>query len=1413
MILLRKFSWLTFLLICCSSAQADEAYQSQMDYLRNYTDNQNINYELNSYKSDLFGENLSLYNGTLRFERQDAVIPGNSNLDMSYRTFYQTYMPNSLGWEENIPRIEAFSAYSHVTKKSSLPTDWQLGKFCSGNIQKSRDGIDEEASRAFHTTPRIVIPGIGSEALLFNNGSIGKSTSEYRFITRNKWIVSCYSEHGREGFKVNLPNGHIYYFNNGDGVTPEKSLNVEGAFMVVLPDSPHFREHTGIYVSKIEDRFGNRLNYKYSKKGLKSISSNDGRRIEVHYNGQEKTVLATDSTNSYQKKWIYNNGVITRPDGKKWEYNLYQIDAWPSDELLDGGASNPPCILFSQFSGTMRVKHPDGAVGEFSFEERFQNKARDYAWGFLAPCYKTYSLVKKKIKTGKEELVWEYDYSSSWRSGLRQFKAGDAIPEGYKIPSPVPSNVDRHLTKTTTITSPNQDKTIHYINRDHYSYLEGTTVAEEVYSKSGHLLRQIEYSHKRSGTYGSRSVTHVEGNSFLNNNAAILNKTKTSQSGDIFEKKINKFDSFDKPLSITETSNNGEDVRYSLKYDNDRTHWVLSKLKSKDTVGDGSFPDVEYSYYSPESAHASLLYQVKKFGKLQATFSEYHPDGNIKRIDYDSSGLKYSKLEDYYRGRARKITLPCAIPNACNTVNGSTTNTMIAKLTINGDGTTGSITDFRGHKTTYNYNPIGWLTKIDYGDNKWTDKLINYTQVNYGDDGIAGSEIVVGQLKQTVTQGNYERVRYFDGLLRPTLTKERDKSNDDTIRYQQTVYDFENKPTLESFPSGNASNMMGVETKYDALGRVTAIKRQSDDSSTEITYLSGNRKQISDANQNITTSTYYAYGHPSFNVPTLIEAPDSSDIEISYNKFGQVKSITQRGVTEKYLYDNHQQLCKTYRPETGVTAFGYNAQGQRIWRAEGTNGGSDSCAASSVPASHKVIMKYDNLGRLRAQHFPEPSLNKTYSYDLNGNLSSLNSGSGNSAINWEYKYNSLNLLEEETLSMDGKSFSLDWTYNNLGALLSLKYPSGRKVTYYPNALGQPTKVSEGTVNYTNNVKYHPNGTIKQLTYGNGIVRNINLDTSGRIDEIKDSKGANHKLNIDPRYDLNDNVAGVIDWIDRSNDIDNMRYDGMNRLLSADGKWGRGYYHYDGLGNITSRSISGSVINYNYNHLNQLDRLTGAYAYRYRYDSRGNVIHNGRYNLNFNHANQLTAAKGLAYRYDGHNRRVKKQNDYSIYSQGGQLLHREKANGEKTDTIYLGKQIMAEITLTGNNNPPPPELPIAKPSMNLIFSANHVGEGCRKNFGCITPVYPSPYKQLQFEPLPPINLTRGYYLLSWTTKGAETCSGKVLRNGSTSKVLTGTSTMGINFENDGALYQASLTCVGRGGSTTKTAIIGGNGDEY
>lgn len=1191
-----------------------------------------------------------------------------------------------------------------------------------------------------------------------------------------------------------------------------------------------------LQVTAIKDRFGNFVNYNYSDGNLVSIESNDGRRISINYSVNKFGNKRISSVNASDKTWYYhyidaNHYLnidklvrVTLPDGRSWDYSGLEAINWYGGDAIKGtqrdyhytvdygqwgGAweelyliDEQQCIDKSSWPAKSTfIMHPNGSKLELTFKPtRFgrtgvPNIVSDMQFLTHANdiCFATNALVEKRLYLDGSAKLWRYSYSQN-KGGWNANTYGEKdYPEPLVGLYTKPVNYDLKDLRSTTVIAPDGSKSVHVFSRN-WDYLDGREVLSEIYDRDGvSILKTTERTFANVKTGGSVDMQSYAGKEFgiaydfdnrhihegyVNlisetlreyNNNALINEYIFSHSD---------YNAFGVSERIVKSNGTKELIEITSYY-HDTSNWLLNlpiaSFRSEDSFNAGN------PYRSTVYNSLSQPYQEKLFGQVIKTHS-YHADGNLFKTTYNGSN-RYEQFEDYYRGKARKITLPCPTTNGCNTANGSTTNTVVALLEVNADGTTKSVTDFNGNKTSYSYNPIGWLTKIDYADPKWVDKVISYATVATADDGISGSGVAVGSLRQTITQGNFESMVYHDGLLRPVFTRTRDEADTGTISYQRNEYDHENRVTLASFPSSDPANRLGMATEYDALGRVVTQTRTSDNAITHTAYLAGNKIAVTDPMNNTTTTTFLAYGEPAYDKPTLIEAPNTDDVVIDYNLYDQITSIRQGNITESRFYDDYQQLCKSVRPETGITAYGYNAQRQPIWRALATSGSTISCDATAVPAADKVILAYNNQGVLESENFPDTTPDETYTYDPNGNLTRLQAGS----IIWNYEYNSQNAIDKETLSLDGKSFVLDWEYNSLGAVSALKYPSGVLIDYAPNALGQPTKA--GT--YASAVKYHPNGQIKQFTYGNGIVRNVALDSTGRIDAITDSKTA-VLLSLDPSYDDNDNLARLIDWVDRTNDVDNLSYDGVNRLLTADGRWGTGRYSYDGLGNVLSRSLNNSTINYQYDGLNRLQKLSGAYAYGYQYDSRGNVTNNGRYVLAYNLGQQMTSAKGIGYLYDGHNRRVRKTenglNSYSVYSQGGQLLHRVDEAGKKTDSIYLGKTIVAEVDDPGTATVSQP------PTVTISVTDTLIGGVCPPKEEC------------------PAVVDVPAHLITWSSTSASSCSGSIkkYRNG----VFMGSSAMGgisgAQTElKDGSMYNISISCTGSGGSKTATATASGD----
>ena len=93
-----------------------------------------------------------------------------------------------------------------------------------------------------------------------------------------------------------------------------------------------------------------------------------------------------------------------------------------------------------------------------------------------------------------------------------------------------------------------------------------------------------------------------------------------------------------------------------------------------------------------------------------------------------------------------------------------------------------------------------------------------------------------------------------------------------------------------------------------------------------------------------------------------------------------------------------------------------------------------------------------------------------------------------------YVYNKRRLLTGETVTHTANpafyTFTIGYQYSANGHLKGQSYPSGLQVDYAPNALGQPTKVANGAVNYASSIGYYPNGAMAGFTYGNGIVHTM-----------------------------------------------------------------------------------------------------------------------------------------------------------------------------------------------------------------------------------------------------------------------------------------------------------------------------------
>jgi len=353
------------------------------------------------------------------------------------------------------------------------------------------------------------------------------------------------------------------------------------------------------------------------------------------------------------------------------------------------------------------------------------------------------------------------------------------------------------------------------------------------------------------------------------------------------------------------------------------------------------------------------------------------------------------------------------------------------------------------------------------------------------------------------------------------------------------------------------------------LGRVTSTA-QNDGPSTFLTtstvYLSGFQTRTSNPRGKITTTSFQAYDTPDTSAPVSILGPDGVSTTIQRDGFGMPLSVTRSGsyggstvsATRSYIYDTNERLCKRIEPESGGTVFDYDGAGNLSWSAEGQSSVLN-CDRASVPPAARTTRGYDPRDRLLSVAAPNAPVT-LYTYELDGALATLSQG--NSA--WTYSYNNRRLLKSETLNFSAV-YAFNYFYNLLGQLTSTTTPSGLIIDTAPNALGQATQA--GT--FASNATYFPDGSLKQFTYGNGLIRTVTPNARHLPSRVRDASDTQVVHDFSYVYDENGNVTTITDADQAGLQTRSLGYDNRDRLTSAiaTGLWGTASYAYDPLDNL------------------------------------------------------------------------------------------------------------------------------------------------------------------------------------------------------------------------------------------------------
>ena len=1270
----------------------------------------------------LFGDHISHFDGGVTFTNVDITVPGNSGLPVELRRSLRVddrskVNGNHLGgfgeWSLDIPRLSSEVAVSFGWRTSG----GTVNQRCS--VPGALPDTPMVAAEDYWGGYRLSVPGAGEQQLLMNPSSMipAAGGGPYPWITKDMWRISCKSAtkngYAGQAFLAVSPEGIKYHL---DWAITKAHASLNSG----LDSGPMPRQVVHFLVSRVEDRFGNWVDYSYSGDRLTGIAASDGRQISLVWSGSRIT-----SASSSVGSWSYSYSgdrlsQVTQPDAGKWSYvTVGALQIYPPgwSPLFEDPTGCPDSMEVPTGSYALNITAPSGASAQFNFgvRQHFRSNIPAHAcfvhspqyWFMKVPRFHwSLSLVSKVVTgPGLPSMTWNFTYGGSLL---------------------MPGN-----TKQNTVSGPGNTFS-RYTFGTGYNLNEGQLLAVETGSSASNILQTQASAYVTTAQASGQNFPAAVGTNprlwaDLLSSAWLrpLRESVTTRQGVDFKWQADSgcsgklcFDAFARPTRVTRSSTlAGSPARTEQTTYHDNTAlWVLGQVAQvRCTAPTGALPagcGASGTLMSETSYHATWAVPLvsKRFGKTVQTLG-YDTTSSVAsgqrgtvRTVADGNGNAIT-LTAWKRGIPQSIKFP-ATPEAPG---GATQS-----AAVDNAGRISSVTDENGYVTNYTYDAMGRLASITWptGDSTaWNTTTQAFQQIASSEYGIPA-----GHWRQTVATGNGRRITYFDGLWRPLVTREYDTGNQSgTQRFQRFTYDHAGRTTFASYPSTASSASTGTWTEYDALGRPTSVSQDSELSPAILVsttqYLNGFQTRSTNPKGHQTTTTYLAWDQPTTEHPLRITHPAGAYTHITRDVFGKPTRLRRSNsssptggtvaLDRNYAYNAHQELCRAVEPEIGATLMGYDGAGNLTWSASGLPAGT-ACHATgnhSTINPRKATRSYDARNRLTALAFANGIGNQAWTYTPDGlpaTISTHNTSGGGLVTN-AYEYNRRRLLVGESVKRgSAAAWALGYGYNANGHLASQTYPSGLAVSYAPNALGQPTQAGS----YATGVSWFPNGALKAFTYGNGMVHTATQNARGLPLRTTDCaatgtcSAANRRLDLQYAYDANGNVSQITDHVTGGKQTRGMSYDPLDRLVqTTSNMFGTASYGYDVLDNLNTVHVSGGsqARNHTYAYDPATRRLSevkstvgGAVVANLTYDVQGNLASKGGQAYQFDLGNRLRSVPGqeTGYEYDGHGRRVFAQTVgsgqvLSQYGNDGKLLYQNDArHGRRTDYVYLGNRLVA-----------------------------------------------------------------------------------------------------------------------------------------
>ncbi|MFI9589775.1 DNA/RNA non-specific endonuclease [Nonomuraea sp. NPDC052265] len=586
------------------------------------------------------------------------------------------------------------------------------------------------------------------------------------------------------------------------------------------------------------------------------------------------------------------------------------------------------------------------------------------------------------------------------------------------------------------------------------------------------------------------------------------------------------------------------------------------------------------------------------------------------RVGYDTFGNqthfvdaegKTSTTSYNKSGRIASQTMPAYTPP------GGTTVTPQTAFAYDSGGRLHSVTNTRGHATTYEYDALGNRVRVTdppAGPGKPAGQWVSEYD-------LAGEELAVIDPTGARIQATY-----------------------DDLGRQITHTEIERKPATAAYITRMTYNDAGDLTKtvlpddkitsyeVNAAGEVMTVTDPMNDTTTYTYDIAGRPAKVTNLIGNATIGEYDLAGRL-----TDVKRLDSNGaiartVSFGYDAAGnQIQHTSGEGHTTRRNYDATNMVTKLIEPvsadESITTSFGHDANGARTRVTDGRG--------------NTTWTTYNSLGLIETLTEPATTAHPdqadrtwTHVYDAAGNETALIKPGG---VRLDRQFDALDQVTKVTGSGAGiVAEDKTYTYDLSGRPTMV---SGQSLEYNDRSL--LTKVTSSTSG-TSNFSYDAVGNPTQRVDVTGTTT-FTWDKDDRLKTVNDPVSG--RINT---YDYD--KADRLTTITSANPANTQTYtyDALDRLLTHTLQSGSGAllakitYGWDKDDNLTSKATEGlagaGTNTYGYDHANRLTSWTGpdGNTTNYGWDASGNRIKAGDKTFTYDERNRLISGDGSTYTY-------------------------------------------------------------------------------------------------------------------------------------------------------------------------------------